>query len=375
MTKRKKYPKLPNGYGSIKFLKQKKRNQYAVHPPTTEFTEDGVPITPKALCYVPDWYTGFAVLTAYKAGTYVKGMEKELSFRQNPEDTVNRIIADYTRYRHVSLNDIRPLTFAEVYELYFNDKYVNTKRQYTKSALQSARSAFKNCQSLHDRPFNELTLDDLQTVIDSCPLRHASLELIKNLFRGMYKYAVPHGIVDTDLSAYVKINVPDDDIHGVPLSESELHSLWELRSDITAQRILIMCFSGFRISAYKDISILDGCFMGGVKTTAGKGRTVPIHHAIMPLVQTADITAIRAKSFRKKMHLLLAKAGLPDHTPHDCRHTFSMLCDKYEVNPIAKKKMLGHSLTNDITNGIYGHWSPDMLHEEIEKIRAIWEFD
>ena len=81
MPKRKKYPKLPNGYGSIRYLGKGRRNPYAVHPPTTEFTLDGQPMVPKALCYVDDWIKGFTVLTAYKAGTYTPGMEKTLEIK------------------------------------------------------------------------------------------------------------------------------------------------------------------------------------------------------------------------------------------------------------------------------------------------------
>ena len=67
MAKRKKYPKLPNGYGSIKYLGKGRRNPYGVYPPVVEFTLEGVPVGRKALCYVDDWMKGFAVLTAYKA--------------------------------------------------------------------------------------------------------------------------------------------------------------------------------------------------------------------------------------------------------------------------------------------------------------------
>ena len=80
MARRKKYPKLPNGYGSIKRLSGKNRtNPYGVYPPTTEFTEDGIPVPVKALCYVDDWYKGFTVLTWYRNGEYYPGREKELT--------------------------------------------------------------------------------------------------------------------------------------------------------------------------------------------------------------------------------------------------------------------------------------------------------
>ena len=74
MARRKKYPKLPNGYGSIKRLSGKNRaNPYGVYPPTKEFDENGNPVPVKALCYVDDWMKGFIILTAYKAGTYKLG--------------------------------------------------------------------------------------------------------------------------------------------------------------------------------------------------------------------------------------------------------------------------------------------------------------
>ena len=57
--RRKKYPKLPNGYGSIKRLSGKNRtNPYGVYPPTKEFDINGNPVSIKALCYVDDWYRG-----------------------------------------------------------------------------------------------------------------------------------------------------------------------------------------------------------------------------------------------------------------------------------------------------------------------------
>ena len=86
MPKRKKYPKLPNGYGSIKYLGKGRRNAYAVHPPTKEFALNGSPVTPKALCYVDSWIKGFSVLTAYRAGTYYQGMELELNLTDDTDN-------------------------------------------------------------------------------------------------------------------------------------------------------------------------------------------------------------------------------------------------------------------------------------------------
>ena len=358
--------------GSIKFLKQKKHNQYAVHPPTTEFTKDGVPITPKALCYVDDWYKGFAVLTAYKAGTYKKGMEKDLSFTDKPDDAIKRIITDYSHY--TGADSRASETFSDVFELYYKDKYTNSKKRLSIASERATKAAYKNCVKLHGKPFKQITLDDLQSVVDSCQLKHASLELIVSLFKGMYKYAVPHGITDKDFSQYVKINIPDDDEHGIPFTEEDILTMWNCRDDLTASRLLVMCYTGFRISAYKSIIKTTTYFQGGVKTKASKNRIVPIHSAITELTDRFDMSGISYSRFSREMSEFLKTHGIDKHTPHDCRHTFSMLCDKYHVDNIAKKKLLGHSLSGDLANGTYGHWDYSMLKQEIEKIRVPWKF-
>ncbi len=73
-------------------------------------------------------------------------------------------------------------------------------------------------------------------------------------------------------------------------------------------------------------------------------------------------------TFRKNMYGSLGRLGTEKHTPHDCRHTFSMLCERYGVNENDRKRMLGHSFGSDITNAKYGHRSLEELRAEIEKI-------
>lgn len=381
IPKRKKYPKLPNGYGSIKYLGKGRRNPYAVHPPTTEFTLDGIPKTPKALCYVDDWMKGFAVLTAYNAGTYTPGMEKELisDFQAGDTALVQRILADYS-----IMHNIEPQapekTFREVYNDFYQYKFERDKsKTYSVSTINSTRAAFKNCSMLHDVPFRSLRHSDLQNVLDNCPLKHSSLELILSLFKQMYAYADIYELCDKDYSAHLKIHKPDDDESGVPFSEADLKILWNNKGNDIVEFLLIMCYSGYRISAYKTlkVNLKDGFFQGGIKTKAGKNRIVPIHSAILPLVRsrirhTGSLYPREMGAFRDKMYHTLNELGIDKHTPHDCRHTFSLLCEKYGVNENDRKRMLGHSFGNDITNRVYGHREIEALRTEIEKIKVCY---
>ena len=69
------------------------------------------------------------------------------------------------------------------------------------------------------------------------------------------------------------------------------------------------------------------------------------------------------------MYETLDLLGIEKHTPHDCRHTFSMLCDKYGVNENDKKTMLGHAF-QDVTNKVYRHRDLEELRKQIEKIEV-----
>ena len=80
-NQRKSVLRMRKGFGSIRYISAGRRNAYAVHPPSTSEVREGrrVSVRPGAICYVSDWYTGFAVLTAWHAGKYKPGMEKEIA--------------------------------------------------------------------------------------------------------------------------------------------------------------------------------------------------------------------------------------------------------------------------------------------------------
>ena len=350
MPKHKKRTRLPNGYGSISYLGKGRRRPYAVYPCANKRTEDGRTIRPQAIGYTETYNDAMELLVMYNRGLELP--ETRLVPKRGP-------------------------TFAEVYERYYEDKYNGAKRLSNQSKASTA-CAFKNAAVLHDREFTAITYPELQAVLDNCPLKHASIENLKTLFKGMYKYAEKYELVEKDQSKYLEIRIPDDDEHGIPFTDEEIAILW-LNSSIPAvQAILVMIYSGFRVSAYKSlITVLkpDWYFQGGLKTAAGKNRIVPIHSAIRSFVNSAllDPDALLCKStttITQNMRKALSDVRIPtDHTPHDCRHTFSYLCEKYDVPENDRKRLLGHAFS-DVTNSVYGHRTIEQLRTSIEMIKA-----
>lgn len=380
--KRKKYPNLPAGFGTIRYLGPGRRNCYAVHPPA-KVNELGKTVRPPAICYVDDYVKGFAVLTAYKAGTYQPGMERELEIAPttDADALLSRILADYNTIKGVEDKhpEIKKLTFTEVYEQFWDWKFSNGK--LSKSSKQNYAAAFKNCKKIHERIFEDLKAPEMQEILDNCPLKHASIELILNLFKQMYKYAIFAEIVSDNKSQYLRITASEDDQHGVPFTEENLKTLWEHSSDPEVQMILIMCYSGWRINELVnlEINLKEKYFRGGSKTNSGKNRIVPIHSCIYEFVKKRVdryecLIPYTTNHYRTSYFCpTLEKLGIignPRHTPHDCRHTFSMLCEKYGVMENDRKRMLGHSFGGDVTNSVYGHRTLKELCAEIEKIKV-----
>ena len=381
--KRKKYPKLPNSFGTIRYLGDNRRNPFAVHPPAVLDEKTGKPVRPPAICYVDDWIKGFTVLTAYKAGTYQPGMERDLEISPTTDvDTlITRLIADYNTIKGVEDKhpEIKKLTFSEVYEQFYQWKFAEGT-SFSASTKEAYRTGYMNSRMLHDRIFEDLKAPDLQEVIDDCPLKKESLSIILTLFKQMYKYAVYAEIVSENKAQYVKIKIGDDTEHGTPFSDEELQILWRNTDDPEVQLILIMCYSGWRIGEIPNLKIdfKENYYQGGSKTKAGKDRIVPIHPAVYDFVRSKMQSQGKLLMYTQKHHRdkffyptleRLNIVGNPKHTPHDCRHTFSMLCERYGVRENDRKRMLGHSFGGDVTNAVYGHRTLEELRTEIEKIK------
>ena len=145
------------------------------------------------------------------------------------------------------------------------------------------------------------------------------------------------------------------------------------------QLILIMCYSGWRIGEVLKLTtnLEEHYFQGGIKTKSGKNRVVPIHPAIYDFAKQKFCLKMENSILTHRritgVHISIQHwndwgiVGNPKHTPHDCRHTFSALCEKYGVRENDRKRMLGHSFGNDITNAVYGHRTLEELRRKSKK--------
>lgn len=281
--------------------------------------------------------------------------------------------------------NMRDKTFSEVYEKWFENKYYKSKKTFSNSTVNCTKMAFKHCSKLHNMKFADIRTIDMQNILDDYSLSHAYMEHLRNLFVQMYKYALEYDIVTKNYAAFTKITKEDDDKHGVPFTENDIRKIWHHVETVPfADTILIYIYSGFRVSELltmpiDNIDLNKLTFKGGLKTRASKNRVVPIHSEIVPLVakwkakQTATLFSLNGKPlitrnvYGKLFSEALLACGITyPYTPHDCRHTLATFLNNAGANPVSVKKILGHSLGNDVTEKIYTHKDIDELRKAIE---------
>jgi len=257
---------------------------------------------------------------------------------------------------------ISDATFAEVWDMALKDRIASPKG-IAQGTVNCYRIAFNRLAPLHDRPLRALSLQELQDALDSIGNSRAAVELQLVVIQMVYKFATRHDMVPKDYSQYLQARTGTEDEKGEPFTDEELAELKRHTDNKCVRQILCLCYTGFRVAAYQTMRKEGDVLIGGVKTKASKDRTVPIHPAIADWID--ETIGINSFAFRKAMHSTLADLGLRQHTPHDCRHTFSYLCDKYGVEPFTKRMLLGHSLGTDVTDQRYGHRSVDQLRAAI----------
>lgn len=381
MPKRKKHIRLPNAWGSVRYLGGKRSLPYAVHPPATERDQNGHYIRPKAICYVPDWYTGFGVLSAYHAGTYTPGLELQIS-REVGQSSVDldafclRVLKD----NRMVMQSSAPM-FESVYKQFIEWKFgENAPKKLSESARDAYHQGWNYLKVYADKPIDMITVDQLQAVVDGCDKKKATRENIVLTAGQIFKYGIAHEICEKNPAQHIVIPDGRDDERGMPFSDREIEILWKHTDDPTdhymAEMILIMCHAGYRVDAWRKIQIdlTERTFLGGNKTRSGKNVLTPIHSDILPLVERrlkryGTLIAVSSYQFGKKFKAYGKSIGLDEHTPHDTKHTFSMLCEKYGVRENDRKRMLGHIIGN-ISSDVYGHRSIEELRAEIEKIKT-----
>lgn len=334
----------PNGFGTVVKLSGNRRRPFAVRK-TAGFNEKGHPV------YLVLGYTE----------TREEGMILLANYNKSPWDV-----------------DSEKMTLAELFD-FWKEKKMHKLGKASQSAL---RTAFKHTSKFQTTPYKNIKSIHMQDCVDECGHGRSTQAAIKNLFNHLDDLAFEMDIINKKYAQIVTI-APLEESDKHPFTDEEVDTLWEHQEEPWVDTVLMLLYTGFRISELldlriKNIDLEEGTMTGGTKTAAGKNRVVPIHSKIKHLIEarfdeeeTFLIRDDKNKSLYKESyypHWNKIKSDLNmEHTPHECRHTFRTRLDNVNANRVCINLLMGHK-SSEIGERTYTHKGVDQLKETVELI-------
>jgi len=248
------------------------------------------------------------------------------------------------------------------------------------------RAGFKLFEDCWYIALENQDIDELQQCLDNTEKGIRTKQNAKVALNLVYKWAIPRGYVpdNLNLATFLKCGqgkTPDK--HGFTVQQLE-----KIKKGIGiipyAEYIYCHCYLGFRPTAFlqlkeEDYNEAERAFVGGIKTEAGKNRTVTVSPKILPYVNTLIVQSnggyifgirgeqLSYKKYRKIFYTTLEALGIQkedDHklTPHCCRHTFATLMKNIPAPDKDKLQLIGHTDVRQL------QYYQDVNYEDLRKI-------
>lgn len=268
-------------------------------------------------------------------------------------------------------------TLSEVYAIWSAKHY----QTINAGSIKQYEQAWRVLTSIHNRPIRLLTVSAIESAVSTAHAAPSVQNTTKTLLNQLYATALRYELVDKDIAAFLDINVTvPKKVHRKVFTFPEVSEMFDRRTNIDCA-ILVAIYTGMRpcevISLNRsEIDLESNCFrITGSKTESGYNRTIPIHPAILSIVQ--ELAAKPSKSvFRTNYNKPLTYGAYKyamekiAHTPHDTRHTFATYAKKSKLDPLAVKRIMGHRI-DDLTEAVYTHLDLPYLTAEMHRFAIL----
>lgn len=349
--------RLPNGYGSIVKLSGKRRNPYVVRKTAGwRYDKD------------KDKQVQEYIIIGY-APTKADGLQMLAEYNKNPFDVSSAKI-----------------TFQEIFEKWSASKFPSI----SDSNVKGYNASYKLCGTLYNKVFKEIKLADLQYVVDTCDKNYPTLRKLKVLFGQLYEYALKNDVCNKNYAEFVDIAKYKDRNPNRrdrnKFDKYELERIWAQQEDKYYQIVLMLIYSGVRISEMLDLLKsdvhLDEQFFDVIDSKTENGiRKVPIADKVLPffkdwyndtnseyLLHTENGEQFKYRNYYDSYFVPLMENLGFDKTTHCCRHTCISMLAEAHVEQTTIKKIVGHSGAMTLTEKVYTHLDVKELIDAINKI-------
>lgn len=135
--------------------------------------------------------------------------------------------------------------------------------------------------------------------------------------------------------------------------------------------LLVLLYFGLRKSELASIEIIDGKWLQCETSKERLGQNIvlrkipftPMMKKVLPYIDFEKAKNTNLNTISTRMKRLL-----PNHHPHELRHTFISRCKEAGVASEVVSIWAGHSLSGTITSTVYTHYSEEFQLKEAEKV-------
>lgn len=335
----------PNGYGSVTKLSGRRRKPFVARK-TVGYDDRAYPIY-EVIGYYSTRADALTALAQYNADPY----------------------------------DLSGYTFKQLYEMLEEQRMP----KMSQSLAAQHKAAYKYCKDLYQQKYSDIRQYHFQRIIDNCGKSHSTQKMIKNLLVTLDKLAYDMEIVNKMRTANLRIEQGETQMVREVFTHEEVETLWKHQGEPFIDETLFLLYTGCRAAEMvnmkcTDVDLEQGIMRGGVKTTSGKNRVIPIHDKILPIIERhlsgreylflhtkeskSDDPTIETKKFEYGFKKALAALGM-NHRTHDCRHSFRTKIDGQ--NKVCIDLIMGHK-TGDTGERVYTHKTIEELKETIQKL-------
>lgn len=313
------------------------------------------------------------ITTGWKDGKQVR---KYLGYYK----TQSQALIALAEYHKEGVNlDTTKLTLEEVYQ-----EWIKRKEQtLSVSALRNHEMCHNRFGKLANMPMREIKKIHLQKWLDGIDLKAGTKGKLKSTMHQLFEYALGYDIVQKNYAKSLEIPEKIEKV-GAIFTEDEIKTLWQHSDDKFVQYILILIYTGVRISELLDMSrttifLNQNYMVGGVKTDAGKDRTIPIHPCIKPFIEqnlekgnyitnSTHGGTMTYMGFSNRFKQTMEKLEMV-HKIHDTRKTAVSLFHSSGIPIETVRVIVGHS-GKGVTEKVYLYKTPLELYNEILKVKV-----
>ena len=351
--------KMPNGYGTVYKLSGNRRKPYIAR------------IT-----------TGFEIVINKKTEKEVsKQLYKTIGYFEDKPSAIDAL----AKHRFQPVVPKANITLKELYEEWSKNKYED---EISKQTIGSYSAGWKHLSKYGNIKFKELRTSHLQSIVNDCRkegMSRSTLQKIKIVANMLYNYAIENDMTNKNYAKFIKIKKEGPEEKEI-FNDIEIKKITDAAGTTEwADTILILIYTGMRISELLELTIFNidlekQIITGGIKTDAGKNRTIPINPKIYSyikkwyetggtrLICDTNKIGLSARKYREDYYRpALEKIGVRTLEPHSCRHTLASMLSKAGANTKSIQDIMGHS-DYALTANIYTHKDLEELKKAMNMI-------